>query len=314
MKPCGWKLKTPVFQRKTNSMDVAQDKPDTLNNLICYAILPRHNPTTPEPSMVSALAVVCVRNEAVHIRRCLNDLISSGLEVHVIDNHSTDGTREIAESYLGNGVIAIDDLPWGGSFSLSDQLSAKRQIIAKSGHDWILHCDADEWLVNPTANKSLIEGMTAADKAGFNCINFHELVFIPLPGEDFETIDYAQHMGTYYFFQPSYPRLNRAWRRDIGLDNSASGGHLLSGERVKLYPTNFILRHYIALSEKHARRKYIGRNFSNADVCKGWHGNRLNIDEGNLSFKLSPYLRHLPTPSTQEFDLSCPVTQHFWEW
>lgn len=264
--------------------------------------------------MISALAVVCVRNEVAHIRRCLNDLISSGLEVHVIDNRSTDGTREIAESYLGNGVVAIDDLPWQGSFSLSDQLSAKRKIISQSHHDWILHCDADEWLVNQDANKSLIEGMDAAHKAGFNCINFHEIVFVPLPGEDFEKDDYAKQMQTYYFFQPSYPRLNRAWRRDIGLDNSASGGHLLSGEKIKRYPTDFILRHYIALSEQHARRKYVGRSFSNVDINKGWHKNRLNINEGNLSLKSSPYLRHLPTSSTQEFDLSRPATRHFWEW
>jgi glycosyltransferase involved in cell wall biosynthesis len=53
--------------------------------------------------MIRALAVVCVRNEAIHIRRCLEHLIGSGLEVYLIDNQSTDGTREIASEFLAGG-------------------------------------------------------------------------------------------------------------------------------------------------------------------------------------------------------------------
>jgi glycosyltransferase involved in cell wall biosynthesis len=250
----------------------------------------------------------------LHIRRCLTDLISSGCEVHLIDNGSTDGTREIAESYLGKGLLAIDDLPWEGSFSLTNQLDLKRTIADDSGHDWILHCDADEWLVSPSEGQSLVDGLTDADEAGFNCVNFHEIVFMPLPGESFEHEDYAKQMTTYYFFQPSYPRLNRAWRRDSGLDNSQSGGHHLSGGRMKRFQRDFFLRHYIVLSQEHARRKYVGRCFSNVDRVKGWHGNRVTITEENLTFKHAPPLRRLSDPSSCEFDFSQPVRQHFWEW
>lgn len=264
--------------------------------------------------MISALAVVCVRNESMHIHRCIKDLISSGLDVHFVDNGSTDGTREIAESYIGNGVLAVDDLPWHGSFSLTDQLNFKREIISQAQHDWILHCDADEWMVNPHVGESLIEAMNEAHETGFNCINFNEAVFIPLGDEDFEREDYADLMRTYYFFQPRYPRLNRAWRRDAQLENSASGGHLLSGKNLKIYPNDLILRHYIALSQEHVRRKYLARQFSEADQSKGWHGNRLTINESNLTFKHSPLLRRLPSASSLSFDFSKPAARHFWEW
>ena len=57
--------------------------------------------------MLRALAVVCARNEAIHIHRCLKHLISSGLEAYLIDNESTDDTREIAKEFLGRGLIGM---------------------------------------------------------------------------------------------------------------------------------------------------------------------------------------------------------------
>jgi glycosyltransferase involved in cell wall biosynthesis len=266
--------------------------------------------------MLRALAVVCVRNEAIHIRRCLKHLIGSGLEVHLIDNESTDDTREIAKEFLGRGLIGIDLLPWRQEFSLLDQLHAKQRVFEASDHDWLVHADADEWLCSPYPGQSLLEGLAAADEAGYDCVNFHEIVFVPLPGEDFYAADYAARMSTYYFFQPSYPRLNRAWCRRIKVTNLGFGGHLLEGEETRCSPVDFLLRHYIVLSEVHARAKYLDRRFSEEELRKGWHGNRWNITLDNLRVKLIPELRRLAgNPASQtSFDLSAPVTRHFWEW
>ncbi|MEQ1493662.1 MAG: glycosyltransferase, partial [Terricaulis sp.] len=161
--------------------------------------------------MPSVLAIVCVRNEAVHIERCLTDLINGGCEVRLIDNGSTDGTRELASRFLGNGLLGIDDLPWTGAFSLTDQLAAKNALVASASHDWIIHADAEDSRVTGVEGETLADAIAAADGAGFTVINFHELAFVPLPGEDFERPDYASRMANYYFFQPKYPRLNRAW-------------------------------------------------------------------------------------------------------
>lgn len=264
--------------------------------------------------MVRALAIVCFRNEAVHIRRCLSDLINSGLDVVAIDNASTDDSRAIASEFLGKGLLRIDTLAWAGSFSLTDQLRAKGNVIASSDHDWIVHADADEWLCSSAAGQSLIEGINEADAAGFTAINFHELVFVPLPNEDYCAPDYAQKMTTYYFFQPGYPRLNRAWKRTANLDSFASGGHNLSGPGFKLFENDFMLRHYIVLSEEHARAKYVGRTFSDEDRSRGWHGNRVLITAENLRVTSRPWLKKLPHPSSQDFDLSEPTTMHFWQW
>jgi glycosyltransferase involved in cell wall biosynthesis len=264
--------------------------------------------------MVRALAIVCVRNEAVHVRRCLNDLIASGVDVVLIDHESTDGTVEIAQDFLGQGLISIETMTWTGKFSLSEQLRVKRKVIARSNHDWIIHADADEWLCSPVQGQSLIEGIVEADMAGYNVINFHEIVFVPLAGEDFFAADYASRMNHYYFFQPSYPRLNRAWKRSADLANVGTGGHRLIGGDLRLFPHDFLLRHYIALSELHARTKYVGRRFSDEDLKRGWHRNRQTITADVLKVKQIPGLMRMDNPGCNHFDLTMPMKTHFWEW
>ncbi len=264
---------------------------------------------------MKVLAVVCARNEEVHIERCLEDLITSGCDVYLIDNDSNDGTRDIASRFLGNGLIGIRNVEWKGHFSLSQQLSAKREIIEESAYDWVIHADADEWLVSPVKGQTLVEAIDEADSDGYTVINFHECVFVPLPGEDFFDRDYAEKMCHYYFFQPCYPRLNRAWRRDTTLDNSMSGGHVISGRNINISPKDLILRHYIALNQEHARSKYVGRVYSQEDLSLGWHGNRVIINEENIHLRNHPAIHTVSSPSDHsDFDLSRPVTKHFWQW
>jgi len=40
---------------------------------------------------VTAVAIVCVRNEALHLRSCVRDFVSQGVAVILIHNDSTDG-------------------------------------------------------------------------------------------------------------------------------------------------------------------------------------------------------------------------------
>lgn len=264
--------------------------------------------------MKKVLAIVCVKNEAIHIRRCLRQLIEEGVDVVLIDDGSTDQSVDIAKTFLGRGLVRIKTLPGTVEFSLSDQLRAKHEVVAETDYDWYVHVDADEWLCSSLKGQSLYEGIVEADAAGYTAINFHELVFVPLPGEDFFVEDYASRMLNYYFFQPSYPRLNRAWSRQANLQRANFGGHLLYGNDLRLFPRDFFLRHYIALSENHAQEKYLGRRYSDEDIERGWHGKRMAITPENLRFKRVPGLFRLDDPAKHSFDLSMPIRHHFWEW
>jgi glycosyltransferase involved in cell wall biosynthesis len=269
---------------------------------------------------MNILAVIAARNESLHIGRCIRSLTDEGLEVILIDHGSSDGTRNIAEAYLGNGLLKIMDLAWEGYFSLEKQLSIKKLIIDECNHEWVAHFDADEWPVASDQFCSLRCMAEEANKTGYSVINFNEFVFLPLPKENFEHFGYERLMNHYYFFGPSYPRLQRMWRRSLDTSNITHGGHLLSGDVAKLFPFDGILRHYIVLSESHAIDKYANRIFADHELARGWHSNRVNITEdtiklyfeGNINYHSR--LNALSNPLKNSFEKSKPQKFHFWEW
>jgi glycosyltransferase involved in cell wall biosynthesis len=259
------------------------------------------------------VAIICTRNEELHIARCLDDLHAAGIETILIDNDSTDRTVLIAQNYLGKGLLFIKTLPWRGHFSLAEQIATKKEVIGRIEHDWVLYVDADEWLCPLQLGSTLADAINRVDSKGFNCINFDEMVFAPWPGEDFTAGgSYTRRMLTYYFFEPRPHRLMRAWRRD--LRPAMETGHRLFSSQLKLYPHNFVLRHYVALSRAHAIKKYVGRRFDPTEVARGWHFNRLTINADNLMLKPSSYLKRLERWDSTAFDKSAPATKHFWEW
>lgn len=269
---------------------------------------------------MNILAIVAARNEVSHVCRCIPHLIGDGLEVVLIDHGSTDGTREAAERYLGNGLLGIIDLKWEGFFSLESQLLTKQSIIEGSLHDWVAHFDADEWPVPPNEFITLHDMVKTAESSGHNVINFNEYVFLPIQEKTYENSRYESLMRHYYFFEPHYPRLQRMWRRDCKLSNIGRGGHLLNGGEISQFPVDGHLRHYIALSAEHAIRKYSGRIFSEAELKRGWHNNRINITEKKIRSYFSinvaclSKVKALQSAFCRNFDKSDPIDKHFWDW
>ena len=96
------------------------------------------------PSRVSVQVVVPARNEEAAIGRCLKSLTSQqgiDFEITVVDDGSTDRTREIAESFPGVRVIsATEPLPG---------ISGKSNALIEGAHgataEWLLFTDADTY-------------------------------------------------------------------------------------------------------------------------------------------------------------------------
>ena len=270
------------------------------------------------------LAVVCVRNEQVHIRRCLHDLIHHGVDVILLDHASTDQTLDIAHQFLDRGLIKIEHLSWTGFFNLSDQLKAKSNLFNRyrGEYDWVAHFDADEEIVVKPLYSCLLDAVCAADEAGFNCLNFNE--FVMMPPRNQQALPDVEEFGgehlDYYFFQNRYPRLMRVWKNNLNFDNVSAGGHLLQGENLRLYPVDFSLKHYIVLSHQHALSKYSKRSFSPEELSKGWHLNRVNINADTInrffdgSMNCENRLFSLPDSESSSFETNYPQSSHFWEW
>ncbi len=261
------------------------------------------------------VALLAVRNEAFYLERCLEHLFAQGIETYIIDNESTDDTIEIAKKYIGRGVFHIETQPFLGFFDWANLLSHKEQLSQKIDADWFIHVDADEIREAPAPFRTLYEGIMKVDGEGYNAINFDEFVFLPTTdGESFEGTDYIKKMKYYYFFNPGFFRRVNAWK-NIGqkVDLVSSGGHRVEFRGIKIYPQNFILRHYIALSRGHIISKYgTERIYSQEEVEKrGWHGQRAGFNAALLQLPDKRQLKMLA--NNNAWDRSVPWKKHtFW--
>ncbi len=231
------------------------------------------------------VALLTARNEELYLDRCIRHLISQEVHVCIIDNDSTDRTVEIARSFLGKGVIAVEGYPYPGFFDLRGILKNEEKLSYEMDADWFMHYDADEIREAPRQYNTLKEAIYDVDRAGFNAINFEEFVFVPTDeNESFENKDYVKEMKYYYFFQPVPNREIKAWKKTKPINLADSGGHSVAFANRRIFHQNFVLRHYLTLSKKHLVAKYVGRIFSPEELRDGWHRKRAKLTPEDIRF------------------------------
>ena len=259
------------------------------------------------------VALLALRNEELYLERCIRHLVEQGVEICIIDNESTDRSRDIAQSYLGKGVFQIVDQPFHGHFDLLGQLQIKERLAATIDADWFIHHDADEIRQAPDPNQTLAQAIRIVDTQGYNAINFHEFTFIPTSlDEQFEKSDYVAQMHYYYFFSPNPNHRVNAWKKlSIQANLTDSKGHQVRFPGRKLSPVPFVLRHYIFLSAMQGLQKYGGRYFSKFEVEQlGWQrSNRQNWGQGELILPSRDSMKRL-TALKAKLDNSDPQPKH----
>jgi glycosyltransferase involved in cell wall biosynthesis len=106
----------------------------------------------------SLALIVITRNNGRTLRRCLEsaDFVDEKI---LVDNSSTDDTRDIAEAF-GARVVITTDFP---GFSAQKQRALD---LVKS--DWILALDADEWILPPLKSEMLAALDNPGPHAGFD--------------------------------------------------------------------------------------------------------------------------------------------------
>jgi glycosyltransferase involved in cell wall biosynthesis len=223
------------------------------------------------------LALLAVRDEIRYIDATIAHLVDQGAEVCAIDNGSTDGTREVAERWMGNGVVRLEDQPWTGAFELTSQLRIKERLAVEEVADWYLNVDADERRFAPRPYRNLVEGLADVDARGWNAVDFDEFVFVPtVEDPSFEGRDLLTSMRWYYYYEPKSPdrlRIN-AWRRQERVDLVTTAGHHVRFPDQRVFPRAFVLRHYPILSVAHAVEKYGHRVFDREELANAWHSDR----------------------------------------
>ena len=87
-----------------------------------------------------------VKNEEIHIARCLESIAELVEEIIVIDTGSTDRTAEIASTYTSN----VYSYPWKDDFS-----DARNYSFSKASMDYCMWMDADDILEETEKEKFL---------------------------------------------------------------------------------------------------------------------------------------------------------------
>lgn len=260
---------------------------------------------------IDVVAIIATYNEERFLPHCIEHYRNQGVDAYIIDNESTDSTREIAESYLGCGVIGIDTLERHGRFSLTDQMRAKEDVARRLDADWLIHADADEIRLAPTSDQTLVEALAEVDAQGYSLVNFLEFTFVPTaehPDHDHDR--FLDTMRWYYHFGRWHPKHLKAWKASAfpEVQLAATAGHKIEHTPDQLFPIDFKFRHYMCLSRDHIRRKYLDKTFSKEELAQGWHGFRAAMTEADVVLPseadLKPYL------GDDLLDTSDPVTTH----
>jgi hypothetical protein len=261
---------------------------------------------------LKVVAVLTVRNEERFMASCLENLIGQGVEVYVCDNESTDRTVEIAERYLGNGVIGIETAAYAGVFDWELLLRRKEELFHSLEADWLVHIDADEVLLSPS-DLPLAAAIAEVDALGYDAIEFLEFTFIPtLESPDHDSPNFPTTLRTYYPFLPFSPNCVRAFKKQDGpMEIVWSGGHVVRFEHeLKLYPEPFRKKHYLFLSSEHAAQKYVRRLYRREEVeGRGWHDWRAHLRLEDIRLPSAAELS--VTVSDEDLDASNPWTKHW---
>jgi len=126
------------------------------------AVTPQH--PTPEQSIPDVSVIIPARNEESAIRDCLQSLTSQTgvtFEIIVVDDSSTDRTREIAKSFSGVRVISPESLP---EAKTGKKFTGKNNAViagaSQARANWLLFTDADTVHVPRSLGRALAEAET----------------------------------------------------------------------------------------------------------------------------------------------------------
>jgi glycosyltransferase involved in cell wall biosynthesis len=241
------------------------------------------------PSDFSVIAVMTAYNEEDVIGPSIEALLKGGIGVHLIDNWSTDRTYQIAEGFLGRGLVGLERYPEAPTsiFDLTGLLKRVEVISSRVPSDWCIHHDADERRMGPWPNQSLRDALWTVQRSGFNAVDHTVLDFRPVDNGFVPGTDYEAYFRNFEFGATQDRLLQvKAWRsssRRVALAESSGHEVVFAGRRV--FPYKFLLKHYPIRSQAHGERKILVERrarWNPAERAKGWHVHYDNVAAGHV--------------------------------
>jgi len=231
---------------------------------------------------VKVLSIINMFNEGDIIQETVQHLLEQQVDVHIVDNWSTDDSYEkvieMQKKYPERIFITRFPEQPSPHYEWENLLNNTATIAGSCQYDWIIHQDADEMRESPWKGATLCQAISFIDSLGFNAIDFTVLDFRPVEPDDERAGGVKNNLLFFEFGKrPGHFVQIKAWKNTsrLAVDLSSSGGHAVDFPNVKVYPIKFILRHYSLRSQKQARNKIFAerlQRFLPAEKQdKGWH-------------------------------------------
>ena len=156
-------------------------------------------------------------------------------------------------------------------------LKRKEELCRELNADWFIHHDADEIHESPWNGVRLRDAIYCVDWQGYNAIEFTLLMFPPVDDAYQPGSSLAEHFRHCEFGTEAQGQflLTRAWKAtDSRAIISESGGHCVEFPGRKVYPYNFLLRHYPIRSQSHGEKKLFQerqQRWNYAERKRVWH-------------------------------------------
>ncbi|MCW2278995.1 methyltransferase domain-containing protein [Heliophilum fasciatum] len=227
----------------------------------------------------SVAAITHVFNEQDILSEVIQHLHANGVEVHIFDNWSNDGSFELANSLKEQGLCKnVQRFPINptSDYEWHSQLQYTSEYAASLDVEWIMHHDADELRYSPWPQVTLSEAFAHIDSQGYNAVDFTVIDFRFLRSSPQVAPPYQSSLNWFEFGRrPGHLKQIKAWKNyRLPVDLASSGGHDAVFEGRRIYPLKFLMKHYPLRSKLQAEKKVFKDRLPRMEREqreRGWH-------------------------------------------
>jgi hypothetical protein len=245
-------------------------------------------------STLSVLAMIPHRNESQIAHRAIWQFVRNRIPVLLVDDGSEEEHRlELINRWGDESLVSFEWLTPSDSYDWQRILGFMDDFAYKSKFDWIIKCDSDEELRDPSGSSNILGFIEFMDSHRFSIIDATVVELVSLYGDLANSSD-ATHYK--YGDNPAHFQCHRAWRNQ-GISNNMArtGGHKLSfdaeGLETKVSPFNLTMLHMPYRNYDQTQQKIQDRLTRGAAEREafGWH---THISKAN-EFGFGPTDKHV---------------------
>jgi glycosyl transferase family 2 len=242
------------------------------------------------PPDFRVVAFMAAYNEEDIIVESIKKWTDQGIEVHILENWSTDRTYDLAKQLETCLPVTVERFPGTGPsrhFDWGAMLERIETLSKEINADWFIRRGADEILISPWPGVSYRDGLYLVDQAGFNCVDHTVIEFHPV-NDGFESGTDHERFFTYFDFgkDPCNFLQRKTWKNaGQRISMVPTGGHDLPFKGRRVYPFKFLLKHYPVRSQRHGEQKIFRERkarWNPEERAKGWHIQYDAIEEGHV--------------------------------